>query len=384
VRVLDFGLAQLSEAETLTAAGDVPGTLAYIAPERLDGKGATGAADVWSVGVMLWEALAGRHPFWAASPLETARRIRAGAPPLASQRPELPRELCAAVDRMLALEPRRRPGAGRVAGVLRAALRPRAERTEKEAPERVLLATRAAHAGLAGIFTAAANLLLPFFPTGWPFLLGGLAILAAAARPAAGLAFALAAPLLPLGNTSLGLALAYGVLALAWYLLFRGDARSGLLFCLGPLLVPLGALGLAPALVAQASGARRAALAGMAVLAAAGFAALVGVPLPLTGGTAQEELGLGATASPVDATETVAAFLSAHSALVLEALVFAAAAATTGLARTRGLWGLALWGSAFLAAALLAPGGAVSAFPLALGIWGAAVLLAAPLLRRPL
>jgi hypothetical protein len=338
---------------------------------------------VWSVGVILWEALAGRHPFWAASPLETARRIRAGAPPLASQRPELPRALCAAVDRMLALEPRRRPGAGRVAGVLRAALRPRAERTEKETPQRVLLATRAAHAGLAGIFTAAATLLLPFFPTGWPFLLGGLAILAAAARPAAGLAFALAAPLLPLGNTSLGLALAYGVLALAWYLLFRGDARSGLLFCLGPLLVPLGALGLAPALVAQASGARRAALAGMAVFAAAGFAALVGVPLPLTGGIAQEGLGLGATASPVDATETVAAFLSAHSALVLEALVFAAAAATTGLARTRGLWGVALWGSAFLAAALLAPGGAVSAFPLALGIWGAGVLLAAPLLRRP-
>jgi hypothetical protein len=121
----------------------------------------------------------------------------------------------------------------------------------------------------------------------------------------------------------------------------------------------------------------------MAVFAAAGFAALIGVPLPLTGSTAQEGLGLGATASPVDATETVAAFLSAHSALVLEALVFAVAAATSGLARTRGLWGVALWGSAFLAAALLAPGGAVSAFPLALGIWGAAVLLAAPLLRRP-
>jgi serine/threonine protein kinase len=86
VRVLDFGLAQLSEAETLTAAGDVPGTLAYIAPERLDGKGATGAADVWSVGVILWEALAGRHPFWAASPLETARRIRPGESPGSSVR----------------------------------------------------------------------------------------------------------------------------------------------------------------------------------------------------------------------------------------------------------------------------------------------------------
>jgi eukaryotic-like serine/threonine-protein kinase len=384
VRVLDFGLAQLSEAETLTAAGDVPGTLAYIAPERLDGKGATGAADVWSVGVILWEALAGRHPFWAASPLETARLIRAGAAPLASQRPDLPRELCAAVDRMLALEPQRRPRAEPVAGTLRSSLRPRAERSKAEAPRPGLLAVRAAHAGLAGIFTTAATLLLPFFPTGWPFLLGGLAVLAAAASPAAGLALALAAPLLPLGNTSLGLALAYGVLALGWYLLFHRDARSGLLFCLGPLLVPLGAVGLAPALVAQASGtARRAALAGMAVLAAVGVTTLMGWPLPLTGGGAQEALALGGTANPLRATGSVVAFLSAHSALALEALVFAAAAATTGLARTRGLWGIALWGSAFLAAALLAPRGAVGTLPLALGIWGAALLLAVPLLRRP-
>jgi hypothetical protein len=382
VRVLDFGLAQLSEAETLTAAGDVPGTLAYIAPERLDGKGATGAADVWSVGVILWEALAGRHPFAAASPLETARRIRAGAPPLASQRPELPRALCATVDRMLALDPQRRPRADRVAGVLRTALKPRAERSEEEAPQPLVVATRAAHAGLAGIFTAAATLLLPFFPTGWPFLLGALAALAAAVSPTAGLAVALAAPLLPLGNASLGLAIAYGALALAWYLLFRRDPRSGLLFCLGSLLAPLGAVGLAPALVAQASGmVRRAALGAMAVLAAVGVAALTGTSLPLTGGTADVSLGVVGVDNPVDATRTITAFLSAHSALGLEALVFAAAAATTGLARARGLWGVAFWGSAFLAAALVAPWGAVGAFPLALGIWGAAVFLAVPVLR---
>src|SRR3954454_16319926 len=61
VRILDFGLARMAEAETLTAQGDVPGTLAYIAPERLAGDDATGAADVWAVGVMLWEALSGRH-----------------------------------------------------------------------------------------------------------------------------------------------------------------------------------------------------------------------------------------------------------------------------------------------------------------------------------
>src|ERR671925_110477 len=111
VRVLDFGLAQLEEADTLTPAGDVPGTLAYIAPERLAGREATGAADVWSVGVVLWEALAGRHPFSTFSPLETARRVAAGAPSLATLRPDLPRRLTDVVDAMLSPAPGRRPGA---------------------------------------------------------------------------------------------------------------------------------------------------------------------------------------------------------------------------------------------------------------------------------
>src|SRR5438874_801894 len=72
-RLLDFGLARMAEAETLTAHGDVPGTLAYISPERLAGDESTAAADVWSIGVMLWESLSGRHPFWQSSMLDTAR-----------------------------------------------------------------------------------------------------------------------------------------------------------------------------------------------------------------------------------------------------------------------------------------------------------------------
>ena len=60
----DEQLARFDEAETLTAVGDVPGTLAYISPERLRGAEAEPASDVWAVGVLLWEALAGKHPFW--------------------------------------------------------------------------------------------------------------------------------------------------------------------------------------------------------------------------------------------------------------------------------------------------------------------------------
>src|SRR5918911_4054742 len=111
VRLLDFGLAQLAEEESLTATGDVPGTLAYVPPERLAGKPGGPPADVWAVGVVLWEALSGWHPFWNGSLLETARRIETGASPLAQVRPDLPKPLCAAVDGMLALDPSARPPA---------------------------------------------------------------------------------------------------------------------------------------------------------------------------------------------------------------------------------------------------------------------------------
>src|SRR5204863_1947811 len=122
IRLLDFGLAQLAEEEALTATGDVPGTLAYVPPERLHGESGEPAADVWAVGVMLWEALSGWHPFWNGSLLQTAQRIEAGAAPLASVRPDLPKTLCALVDRMLSSNPAARPPAALLAGDLRDAL----------------------------------------------------------------------------------------------------------------------------------------------------------------------------------------------------------------------------------------------------------------------
>src|SRR5690348_7344349 len=124
-KLLDFGLARMAEAETLTAQGDVPGTLAYIAPERLAGDDATEAADVWAVGVMLWESLAGRHPFWQTSMLETARAIEAGPPSLATLRPDLPKQLIQLVDRALSPSPSRRPSASDLAAALRGAAAPR-------------------------------------------------------------------------------------------------------------------------------------------------------------------------------------------------------------------------------------------------------------------
>jgi len=115
VRLLDFGLAQMAEFDTLTALGDIPGTLAYISPERLHGLTATAAADIWGLGVLLWEALAGEHPFWCGDMVETSRRIQHGAQPLESLRPDLPGHLLQTVASALFVNPQRRPSAERLA-----------------------------------------------------------------------------------------------------------------------------------------------------------------------------------------------------------------------------------------------------------------------------
>src|ERR671923_248994 len=160
VRLLDFGLAQLAEEEPLTATGDVPGTLAYVSPERLRGEPGSAAADIWAVGVLLWEALAGWHPFWNGSLLETAKRIETGAAPLAQARPDLPRALTALVDRMLALNPAARPPAARLAHELRDAFAERLRRRTKgtafpQVKARLGLAAPAAAGVFAGWTTAA-------------------------------------------------------------------------------------------------------------------------------------------------------------------------------------------------------------------------------------
>src|SRR5436305_5306045 len=121
VRLLDFGLAQMAEFDTLTALGDVPGTLAYISPERLQGNTATSAADVWAVGVLLWEALAGEHPFWGGDLVETSKQIQRGAPSLETVRPDLPAHVLETVAGALVANPARRAAAARHARALRPA-----------------------------------------------------------------------------------------------------------------------------------------------------------------------------------------------------------------------------------------------------------------------
>jgi hypothetical protein len=241
VRILDFGLARFAEGETLTGAGDVPGTLAYIAPERLHGEPAGAAGDVWSVGVLLYEALAGHHPFWRASLAETAEAITRGASPLRTERPDLPRPLLAAVDRALALDPAKRPSAAKLARLLR---RSRGDHGSVFAAaaqlERELLTP-----ALAAVYAGAGASLLPFYPAHAGVLLAALTAALTFFAPRAGVALALALPILPLGNVALALALLYSAAALVWFVLHAREPQRALLPTAGPLLGPL-ALGLLP------------------------------------------------------------------------------------------------------------------------------------------
>jgi hypothetical protein len=382
VRLLDFGLARMDETETLTATGDVPGTLAYIAPERLGGEPATCASDVWAVGVMLWEALAGGHPFWKPSLLESARAIEAGAPPLATVRPDLPKALTEAADRALSLDPRRRPTAVRLAELLRSVRRERR-------PARTRLGVRfepgptlVAPAALAALFAGWTAAELPFYPQGVAPVLAALAAGAAFVRPRVGLAVALAVPVLPLGNVSLALALVYGLVAGGWFALFAREARAGLLPALGPLLAPVAALGFLPLALARVrSPVCRAAAAAGGVLLAGLVAGLRGTTLPFTGEPPPQSLGIAGSESPGAVATALTDALAAHPSLLVEALALAAVAAVLPYARSRGPWTVAAFGVLFLAATLLAAPD-VAPGPLVLAAWATCALLVVPNLQR--
>ena len=365
VRLLDFGLAQFDEAETLTAVGDVPGTLAYISPERLRGKEACPASDVWGVGVLLWEALAAKHPFWGVPLPQMAGTIEAGAPPLQAERPDLPKRLLTAVGHAVALDPAKRPSAAVLASELRGAFteRKRSTKTESVVSTQSLV-VRVAPAAAAGGAALVGGTALPFYPTGWAPTLAFVAAVAALRVPRLGLALALAAPVLPLGNLALGFALVYAAFALAWLVLTWRDARAGLVFLAGPALASLGLLALVPVAALAARGAvRRAAQVLAAVAVAAIAAGIRGVELPFAQGR-PEPLGIGGTESIAATVQALAG--AVPPGLALEALALAAIAVALPYARTP--WRIAGFGAGALAMTLLAAP-AAPAMPLVLAAW---------------
>ncbi len=392
-RLLDFGLAQFDGADTLTAVGDVPGTLAYIAPERLGGEEATPASDVWAVGVVLWEALGRRHPFWGMPLQQVAQAIERGAPPLATERRGLPRRLLAAVDRALSPDPAQRPRASELAAELRRALQQPHEKAQRKTERRS--ATRAsqhetsetrvpaapalergAPAVLAGAAAIVGVSILPFWPPALAVsIVVGVAV-TAALRPRLGLALALATPIFPLGNVTQGLAILYGVLAAAWLVLSWREARLGLLFVAGPLLAAIGALGLVPlAMQPLRSPLRRGLQAAVAVLFAGVVAAVADDPLPVASGTLEApNIAPGSSLGAVAAGSWGS--LSSQPLLLAAAVLAAGVAVAVPYARRRSRFGVAALGVLVVAAAVAAGAGVVSTLLLT-AAWGVAAALAA-------
>jgi serine/threonine-protein kinase len=132
-KVADFGIAKAVADEDgatlqvdLTSTGQMFGTVAYMAPERLAGRPASVQSDIYSVGVVLYEALTGTRPFAAPTPIGVVRAIdEARPPPLRDCLPDLDTALIAAVERAMAKNPENRfASAGEMSAALRAGAGP--------------------------------------------------------------------------------------------------------------------------------------------------------------------------------------------------------------------------------------------------------------------
>ncbi|WFE52013.1 serine/threonine-protein kinase [Micromonospora sp. WMMD1155] len=124
VKVLDFGIATRIGAPDEDEDGETFGTPAYVAPERLDGAPAQPSTDVYSLGVLLYEALTGRVPYPADTWEQLSAALTDGPPPTLAAVPGLPPPVARICLRSLARDPAERPTARQVATVLRGHLLP--------------------------------------------------------------------------------------------------------------------------------------------------------------------------------------------------------------------------------------------------------------------
>jgi serine/threonine-protein kinase len=106
VKLLDFGVAKAAIHVVQTRAGVVKGKFAYMAPEQARGKPVDPRADLWSVGVLLWEALAGRRLFKGMNEMETLRLALQGeTPDLAEIAPQTSLSLSSFLEKALQRNP---------------------------------------------------------------------------------------------------------------------------------------------------------------------------------------------------------------------------------------------------------------------------------------
>ncbi|MEU5340654.1 MULTISPECIES: serine/threonine-protein kinase [unclassified Streptomyces] len=116
VVLTDFGIAHIQGEESITMSGEFVGSLEFIAPERMSGRGAGPAADLWSLGVCLYAAVEGWSPFRRTTLESTLAAILSAEPP----EPKQAGPLGALIVRLLAKDPDERPDADEVVVALEA------------------------------------------------------------------------------------------------------------------------------------------------------------------------------------------------------------------------------------------------------------------------
>jgi serine/threonine-protein kinase len=117
-RLADFGIARaIEDPATITDSGELIGSITYLAPEILSGQPATPVSDVYSLGAVTYELLAGRPPYQAETPAALLDAVRQGSPP--SLRGMAPDQMASAVSSAMAKNPAARPA---TAGELAAAM----------------------------------------------------------------------------------------------------------------------------------------------------------------------------------------------------------------------------------------------------------------------
>ena len=361
VKVMDFGIARMIDADTLTDEGDVIGTLAYMSPEQAAGRRVGPQSDVYSAGIVLYELLAGENPLRGSTAAETLSNVLGDRlPPLGELRPDLAEELAELIDDACRAHPVERPAALDLSDALREVLESgtlgasglrRVQRLVRPLGRAAALVERGGGAALAGVTATVLLGSLPAYPVSWTLPLVALTVAAWVVAPEAGLAWLLAALAFPLFNVSVSVGTAYLGFAVVLFLLARRRPVSAVWPTLALLLTPLYLTLLAPAgaaFLGRVRGPLTAAWAGAATLC---YMLLVRAPRgPFIGFQPRGRLArdIAAAGHPLavawDVLGVVLAWPSLVQALLWAALAVAVGAALQARRVEARLW---IWAVAF-------------------------------------
>jgi hypothetical protein len=376
VKIMDFGIARLMDAETLTSEGDVLGTVAYMSPEQAEARRVGPASDVYSAGIVLYEMLAGFNPVRGASVAETMANVVAGRlTPLEEVRRDLPREVTDVVDAACAWAPADRPSAANMADGLQAALQSGklGRRLRLRVPARLLapfgrlarfagLGERALGAVLGAAAVATVLTRLPAYPASWTLPLWVFTVALWLVMPPFGLVWALGLLAFPIFDISPALGTAYLGFALALGLLARRRPLLAVWPVLALVLMPLHLILLVPlssTIFGRLRGAVLAAWAGAVTFFYLTLTGVGGDPFAAFAARGHLAHDLETAGDPFRVVYHVGRVLLAPDTLVQMALWAGLALAIWYMLRPRGIevrlwvWSLAL--SAFFVASLLVP-----------------------------